>query len=157
MTMDRILIVEQLMHQKHRTTTAHEQYLSTLREYLPGSKLYMREVHFVSAASPDSLVSIADIAQKLEVTPGAVSQLASRLEKKGYITRQQNDSDRRQTLVALTEIGKALYEHHAAFDFARIKEFSNMLEQFSEEDLLKFQTYEEICYCAFLTKKSDVL
>ncbi|MEG1275930.1 MAG: MarR family transcriptional regulator [Ruthenibacterium sp.] len=150
--MDRVSLTAQLLRHKHRTTLAHEQYLSTLREYFPGNRLYMREVHFVMAASPTKPVSIAEIAEKLEVTAGAVSQLAARLEKKDYIVRERAAADRRQMLVSLTDTGKALYAQHEAFDYACLEKISRLLEPFSEEELEKFMRYEDICRQAFSEK-----
>ena len=112
------------MLQKRATTEAYGQYISALREYLPGSNLYMREVHFIAAASPTQAISIAQIAHKMEVTPGAVSQIAARLEKKGYITRCRAPGDRRQILVSLTEDGRRLYAWHEAYDRRCMEEFA---------------------------------
>ena len=58
------------------------------------------------------------LAQKLEVTLGAVSQMAARLEKKGCVTRTPDPKNRRRTLVSLTEEGQRLYREHLDYDQA---------------------------------------
>lgn len=148
--MDRIAFISQLMLQKRATTEAYGQYISALREYLPGSNLYMREVHFIAAASPTQAISIAQIAHKMEVTPGAVSQIAARLEKKGYITRCRAPGDRRQILVSLTEDGRRLYAWHEAYDRRCMEEFAQHMADFTDEQLEKLMIYEKLCWDAFV-------
>ena len=80
--MKRMELMQRYLEQKHRTTLVHEQYLNTQREYAPGTALYMREIHFLVALGPDGPASVSSLAQKLEVTLGAVSQMAARLEKR---------------------------------------------------------------------------
>ncbi|MEG0092177.1 MAG: MarR family transcriptional regulator [Oscillospiraceae bacterium] len=144
-------LTKQIMTQKHSATIAHEQYLSKLREYMPGSNLYMREVHFVAAASPQRPVMIADIAQTLSVTQGAVSQIATRLEKKGYIKRTRAKEDKRQIYVELTASGKELYKHHQRFDEESIEKVCDVFSQhFTDQELEKIIEYEKLC-CQIFT------
>ncbi len=79
--MNRIVLFKQLLDEKRNSTMIHEHYLNTIREYAPGTNLYMREMHFLMAADPEQPVSITDLAQKLGVTLGAASQMATKLEK----------------------------------------------------------------------------
>lgn len=155
--MNRVLLTAQLMEQKHRATVAHERYISAVHEYMPQSRLYMREVHFVAAASPERPVSIADIAKKLEVTGGAVSQIAARLEKKGYIIRHRAADDRRQMLVTLTVAGRELFARHREYDRVCMEEISKVLGQFSEEDLVNFIKYEALCYEIFCSATGGIV
>jgi DNA-binding MarR family transcriptional regulator len=51
-------------------------------------------------------VSTKDLASKLHLTPGAVSQLVDGLEQSGFITREQDEHDRRVTHLSLSDVGK---------------------------------------------------
>ncbi|MBQ3669599.1 MAG: MarR family transcriptional regulator [Clostridia bacterium] len=51
-------------------------------------------------------MSQKDIQQKLEVKPGSVSELISKLEMKGLVKRVRAESDRRRVLLTLTEQGE---------------------------------------------------
>lgn len=48
---------------------------------------------------------MSELAKALDVTNGAVSQTAARLEQKGYLVRCAVPGNRRQTLAVLTEKG----------------------------------------------------
>ncbi len=91
--MDRITLFKQYLDEKHNTTIVHEHYLNTLREYAPGTDLYMREMHFIISADPENPVSISDLASSLDVTLGAASQMATKLEKKGLVSRFPDPGD----------------------------------------------------------------
>ncbi len=150
--MDRTALVAQLVNEKHRATVAHMTYLSNPREYAPGKELYMREVHFLMAVSPEESTTASELAAALDVTLGAVSQMAARLEGKGFITRTKDSKDKRQTLVTLTDTGRALRERHQAYDNACFEEISALLSRYSDEDIKALIAAEKLFQEAFLTK-----
>lgn len=142
--MDRIDLLAQYLDEKHKTTIAHEQYLNTIREYAPGTDLYMREVHFLVAAGEKWPVSISALAEKLDVTLGAVSQMASKLEKKGFVYRSPDVEDKRRTMVNLTEEGIRMYRKHLEYDQKSLDLLSEAFHNFSEEELEKVIESERI-------------
>lgn len=103
MTDSRLELIHDLLHQKAATARTFVQYIDSDREYIEGDKLYMREAHFVMAIGPGEGRTMSEIAQIMNVTQGAVSQTAARLEKKGYIRREKSTVNRRQTIALLTE------------------------------------------------------
>lgn len=133
--MKRMELMQRYLEQKHRTTLVHEQYLNTQREYAPVTALYMREIHFLVALGPDGPASVSSLAQKLEVTLGAVSQMAARLEKKGCVTRTPDPKNRRRTLVSLTEEGQRLYREHLDYDQANLARLAAYFSDFSDAEL----------------------
>ena len=86
----RIKLIGKLLHQQGNTARAFVQYMDSDREYTADDKLYMREAHFVIAIGPGEGRTMSEIAREMNVTQGAVSQIASRLEKKGYVCRRKN-------------------------------------------------------------------
>lgn len=56
----------------------------------------------------DGASTIGQIAKRLMLQPHAVSPLIDRLEKAGYVRREQVEGDRRVVRIALTGDGKAL-------------------------------------------------
>ena len=148
-TDQRIQIIENLIEQKRLTTLAHTQYLAQNREYAPGENLYMREVHFVMAVEPGEGRTMSELAQKLEVTQGAVSQLAARLEKKGYVVRSKCSEDKRQILATLTKKGEDLYASHTQYDYERFQALSQYYAIFTDEQLQTFALYEQMTRAIF--------
>ena len=101
---------------RRKTSSLYQKFLSTPREYFPGEKLLMREVHVLIKIGFDGIDNVSELANKMGVTNGAVSQYLSKLEKKGFINRIQDSNDKRQFSVVLTEKGKQLYNLHTAED-----------------------------------------
>ena len=121
----------------------------------PGQKLYMREVHFVMAVGPGEGRTMSELARILEVTRGAVSQLAARMEKKGYICRVKAAEDKRRTLTCLTEQGRALYREHLAYDRANYQQVSQLLGDFSNEELERIRDYERRVRACFTGQEDE--
>ena len=149
-TEQRIAALQRLMEKKRQSTLAHAQYLAENREYAPGERLYMREVHLIMAIGMGAPQTMSELAQKLNVTPGAVSQIAARLEKKGYLLRAPGRGDRRQSLASLTEKGAALYREHSKYDRVRYESICRCFAQYSDEQLRLFEQYEETMTEIFL-------
>lgn len=147
--MDRIQLIENLLIEKRKATMEHSHYLTTVREYDEKEKLYMREVHFVSEIGPTGKLTMSELAAKLDITQGAVSQLAGRLEKKQYIIRERSAEDSRRIVVSLTEKGRELYEHHVKYDLKNHQLMSERLEMYSDEDLERLITYEKVMQTLF--------
>lgn len=51
---------------------------------------------------------LTDLAEKLDVKPGAVTAMIDRLSRSGYVTRESDALDRRAVQVRLTEAGEAI-------------------------------------------------
>ena len=68
------------------------------------------------AVGPEGGLTMGELASRMGITQGAVSQLAARLERKGYLLRSKSAQDRRQTVATLTEKGKRLCAEHIAYD-----------------------------------------
>lgn len=142
--MERWKRIQTLMEAKRRGMEAHERYLNQARSYAPGEELYMREMHFVMAVGPQQSPTMSEIAKRLGVTHGAVSQIAARLEKKDLIRREKDPADRRQTVVMLTEAGQALYQRHLEYDKKQYQVIGSQLAEFSDEQLDFLIHYETL-------------
>ncbi|GGS89682.1 transcriptional regulator [Streptomyces cinerochromogenes] len=76
------------LRERHGIVTSQFEFLRFLRDH-PGAR-------------------VADIAAEFAIGVGATSKSADRLEKQGWIVRQPNPSDRRSSLLALTDDGSQL-------------------------------------------------
>lgn len=143
MSDSRLDLIYELLHQKAATARAYVQYIDSDREYVEGDKLYMREAHFVMAIGPGEGKTMSEIAQKLDVTQGAVSQTAARLEKKGYIQRLKCPTNRRQIIALLTEKGEQFYTEHEKYDRQTFSDVDRAIfHKYSDEQLLLLIEYE---------------
>lgn len=141
--MDRIELVGKLLRAGTAAMMAQIGYQELPRGYAAGDSLYMREVHFIVAVGPGDHPTMSEMARRLDVTQGAVSQTAARLEKKGYVIRAKDARDKRLTTVSLTPKGEALCREHIAYDQERYRLVSEFYEEFTDQELERFLTYEE--------------
>ena len=68
---------------------------------------FVRERLLIVAESYDGGVRQKDLVEELDISPAAVSELVSKLEKDEYVTREVDQSDKRATIIKLTDLGKA--------------------------------------------------
>jgi len=78
-----------------------------------GSDLHMGELMVLnhvarSHAAPEQSCFATDLYQEMHVTKPAISQLLNSLEKKGYLCREIDPTDRRRFTLSLTMAGRAV-------------------------------------------------
>ncbi|MBQ0071924.1 MAG: MarR family transcriptional regulator [Spirochaetales bacterium] len=64
-------------------------------------------LHLLKTEGP---LSQKDLAEKLNVKPASVSELVTKLERKGLLERQRTEEDRRKVVLCLTEKGRSVPE-----------------------------------------------
>ena len=100
------------MQQMHRTGTAKFHALMGQEDISPTQMELLLNVKHLQP------VSVKDIAARMRLTPGAVTQLMEGLVAKGYIERRTDAHDRRITNVVIAENGskklKELWERRKA-------------------------------------------
>ena len=147
--LDRLALVQKILRAHNVTSVATVNFFEKPHKYAADDSLYMREVHFVVEIGSMGAPTMSEVANRLNVTQGAVTQMATRLEKKGYVIRQKDTQDKRVTTISLTEKGKILCEEHIAFDKMEYANVSEMLKEFSDEELEKLIRYEQIMWEIF--------
>lgn len=147
----RLQLIYRILGAKLSASRIAVQYLSKERHYDDSEdRLYMREAHFIMAVGTGEGKTMSELAKELDVTHGAVSQTASRLEKKGYLLRRRDEGDRRQIVAVLTEKGRDFYAQHLEYDseeFASLDE--RFFSRFSEEELRMILEYEQFSSVIF--------
>ena len=140
--MNRLDLIHRLLTECTQSAAWVNNFLEKPRKYdAAEDSLYMREVHFVVAVGPDATPTMSEMAQKLNVTQSAVTQMVTRLEKKGYVQRTKSADDKRVTAVYLTEKGVDLYHQHIRYDLDKYESVSQKLQDMSNEDLEEFIYY----------------
>ncbi len=142
--MERLKKIGELLVATRKCTNAHMKYMEMPREYIKGQNLYMREVHFLTNIPNENMLPISKLAKELEVSQGAVSQIAKRLENKKLIVRGSDPEDNRKKVVGLTELGKEVKANHIEYDKNRYKEINDYLNIFSDSEIEVITRYEEL-------------
>lgn len=79
-------------------------------------KLTPKQSIVIEHVQKHSKLTVNELAQKMNVTAGAISQLLTKLEKEHYIKRTINPDSRREIIVTLGVNGNRLYELYAKVD-----------------------------------------
>ncbi len=72
---------------------------------MSGSQVYILEI-----LAEEGAVKSSELAERLFISLPAVTNLANKLVKKGYIERQIPETDRRVTLLAITPLGQEILD-----------------------------------------------
>ncbi|WP_337100639.1 MarR family winged helix-turn-helix transcriptional regulator [Paenibacillus sp. YIM B09110] len=98
------------------------------------------EIHTIEAIGCEGAILMNELAARLEVTKGAVSQLVVRLEAKQLVERKTYPHDSRGVLISLTEKGKEAYTAH---DEVHIRFYEELRSGLSEQEIEIFETFIE--------------
>ncbi|RXE55363.1 MarR family transcriptional regulator [Methanoculleus taiwanensis] len=80
-----------------------------------GVLLHASEVHLIDAAGRHPDESVSEIASRLGITKGAVSQTVKKLEAKGYLERGGREGDRKTVVLHLTDRGREAFAWHRLY------------------------------------------
>jgi DNA-binding MarR family transcriptional regulator len=83
-------------------TSATMRYLFSLAKRMGFEVSELAALEHLQAAGP---MTMGELCSGLSMSPGAVTALVDRLERRGYVKRLPNPSDRRSSLVGATERG----------------------------------------------------
>jgi DNA-binding MarR family transcriptional regulator len=90
--------LRRIVHALHIGTSASERAIG-----LSGAQLFvLRQLH------TESEQSLGDLARRTRTTPSSVSEVVSRLVKRGLVARESSARDRRRAVLTLTAAGAAL-------------------------------------------------
>lgn len=80
-------------------------------------------------------MSRKELMERLEVRSGSLSELLGKLERHGFITRTQDDLDKRGFVVTVTDAGKALVSEHEKW---RSERMDALFSSLSDEERGQF-------------------
>ena len=112
----------------------------------PKQALILEHVH------RHSTLSVNELASKMKVTPGAISQLLAKLEQQQYIIRLINPESRREIIVTLGEKGTDLYQAYEKIDQKIVDEYYSKL---SPEVIKQFEYAVNELYTIVISEKGS--
>ena len=93
-----------------------------MKETAEGSELSVSEIHTLVAVGRKSPKTMSTIAQDLLINVSTLSIAINKLEKKGFVMRVRDDSDRRIVRISLTEKGRDALAKHEQFYYRIVDE-----------------------------------
>jgi DNA-binding MarR family transcriptional regulator len=94
--------------------------------------LYPSEIHLMQVINEGTDLSAGEMARKLGISNGAVSQTLNRLEKKGVIKKTKDPALKNKVTATFTEPGSAAIRQFEQGQEATMKAFSSYLSGLSE-------------------------
>jgi DNA-binding MarR family transcriptional regulator len=107
-----------------------------------GMDLYPAEIHTISVIDRMGPSGVNDIALESGVTKGAVSQLVTKLVKKGLLEKESDPENGARVIVKLTSLGKKASENHYNFHLEHDQVFINYLRLLDDNELRMF---DDLC------------
>ena len=126
--MQREFLAEQILNTFDRIDT--EILLDRLKLSLKGENLILMTLgNLGGSGTPGRII------ERLDFTGARLSAIIKSLEGKGFVERKKHSSDKRSTVVALTEEGR---EHYIKLRAEIISNALTIIEQLGEEDVREF-------------------
>ncbi len=86
---------------------------------------------------PQGPSRVSDLAQALQLTPAAITQLVADLERRGYVRRDRDERDHRAVVVSLTPQGEEVLAEHRQRRRVEMQRLVEALEPQDREALLR--------------------
>jgi len=109
--------------------------MKTPRDYGVGFPVFPAEAYLMSAIKANSQANVGELADRLEVTKGAVSQISRKLTRKGLIETYQLEDNRKEVYLRLTNLGKKVLVGQEKFRKKLHGEIFNYLGRLEEKNI----------------------
>ena len=121
-------------------------------EEIIGHNLTPKQALVLEHVHRHSTLTVNELASKMKVTPGAISQLLAKLEQQQYIVRSINPESRREIIVTLGEKGTELYQAYEKIDQKIVDEYYSKL---SPEVIKQFEYAVNELYTIVMSEKGS--
>ena len=121
-----------------------------------GDLINRSEIHMIGAIGTHNDINVTDLAELLEVSKSAISQMIRKLSEKDLVEKYRDPENDKEVLLRLTPRGKIAYhgheQYHARYDAQMLKNIGPLTDE--EFDIIKrFIDAVDITADASLEKK----
>lgn len=95
----------------------------------PINNLTIAEIHTIEAIGMYKARTMSQVAADLNITVGALTSAVNNLVKKGYVTRERDETDRRIVNIRLTREGKIAFRIHEKFHLDMVRQIMKGLAE----------------------------
>ncbi|MFF0826040.1 MarR family winged helix-turn-helix transcriptional regulator [Brevibacillus sp. NPDC003359] len=120
----------------YKFVMTYSDYIKAARDYGTGETINMMEVHTLTVIEENPGITVTEVALEWNRTKSAVSQIITKLEKRGLIIRKKEHDNAKNVHLYVTDKGEVLSKAHKDYD---IKELT-----WADATLQKHFTTEEI-------------
>ena len=125
--MDSIIEKYLLLVEKISNTT------KTFNSFGTDVDIYRSEIHVIQLIGDRTGLHLSEISRLIGVTKGTVSQIVKRLEGKGLVEKQIDESNNTRQLISLTGKGETAYQAHVDYHNRNYQEMHAFLGTLNDE------------------------
>ena len=100
-----------------------------------GVKLHSTHIHTIEAIGKNYATSVTTLSNYFMITKGAVSQVISSLEKKGYIKKTKAKDNGKNIILQLTKKGVYAFDFHEQYNESVMKDLIELQNKYSEIEM----------------------
>jgi DNA-binding MarR family transcriptional regulator len=137
---DKMKTVTELMMQFYRVANKINALEKMPYDFGIGETLYPSEIHTIQAIGKSTGINVTALAQKLGITKGGVSQMISKLKKRGFINKVRSMENDKEVLLILTPKGQKAFDGHEKFHYDMYMDFVEYMSDINQEQIDMFKT-----------------
>jgi DNA-binding MarR family transcriptional regulator len=96
------------------------------------------EIHTIDCIGRNSGINVTNLAEKLGVTKGAVSQMVNKLKKRDLVTKLKDSENDRDVILLLSKKGKMAFGGHIKFHMDMYNDIMRLIENISTNEINSF-------------------
>lgn len=131
------------MQYEKEMTELREMFLSLINKYKAFEKtpqyygtdelLYLSEMTTIETIGAYPEINVTELAKKIGVTKGAISQMIKKLEKKNLVVRSKDPSNNKEVRIKLAIKGEIAFHQHQLFHLQFASDLFEELERWTPE------------------------
>ncbi|MGE5482537.1 MAG: MarR family transcriptional regulator [Bacteroidota bacterium] len=108
--------MEEYSSEQHRLVEVVDQLLNVVAQYEKhrlhhqGTEIFPSEVRALRVIGENPELNVTEVARRLNVSKSAVCKMTQKLEKKGLVQRLKMKRNRRDVVISLTLLGRAVFD-----------------------------------------------
>lgn len=118
----------------YRIINKYNQKAKTAKHYGTEDLLYSAEVHMIELIGSYEAITTTQLAEKLGITKGAISQITRKLLEKNLIVKNPSAERSNEVLISLTDKGRIVYSYHQSMHEKMLNKIDSVLSDLSDEE-----------------------
>ncbi|HNV47070.1 MAG TPA: MarR family winged helix-turn-helix transcriptional regulator [Spirochaetota bacterium] len=136
----RIESINGIMQQFLRVVNLFQEVERQPMDFGIGMMLHPSEIHTVDAIGDSDGINVTALAHRLGVTKGAVSQMVTKLKRRGLVNKLKSVDNDRDVVLALTPKGRRAYDAHKRFHLEMYHDFFTQIDDVTFEQIEFFKS-----------------
>lgn len=100
-----------------------------------GMVFYRGEIHMIKVIGEHPGIYISEMARHFNITRAVVSKTIIKLERNGFVRKEEDQYDKKRVCLYLTENGKKAYNAHNDFHLVNDSRIFKFLNELDDENL----------------------